>query len=253
MWIPLNDYRLLPAVSGIYVIRHRESGKEYVGQSKNVRKRAYSHGLARDAGTYLHRAVLKHGVGAFDIRVHAVILDAVERTAREIALIAQLETFGKRGFNRTIGGEGAVGRIFTDEQRRANGDRKRGHKKSDETKEKVRLSCLLSAAHRRGVPRSEETKAKIREARTRIIMPKRGPMSEAYKDAIRQSRIGQLKGGDNPKALRVGVWLPESFTPLVFSNGREAAKFLGVSAYSITKYGRLGGPVKTGVIIAYLD
>ncbi len=42
-WIALDDYRLLPAVSGIYVIRNRESLLMYVGQSKNIRKRMVSH------------------------------------------------------------------------------------------------------------------------------------------------------------------------------------------------------------------
>ncbi len=78
----------LPEASGIYIIRHDASGREYVGQAVNVRARAQQH--VRDLSRGKRRGLFqscwnKHGPDAFSIRVAELVepvkelLDAAEQ------------------------------------------------------------------------------------------------------------------------------------------------------------------------------
>lgn len=235
-WIPLADWRRLPAAAGVYVIRHRESGKEYVGKSVSVRGRMYYHERARDVGSAIHAAVRKHGVRMFDVCVLATGAET-DLNELEVAIIAQRGSYARAGgYNLTLGGEGFSGRVFTDEQRVALGNLKRGHVKSPETLARVRESCLVAAAPRRGVPRSPETRAKISEQMAGKVRPVRGPISETRKARIREARTGQMTGAANPKARAVGVWHPESMVPEVFDTARLAAAHLGVKSKSLSAW-----------------
>lgn len=58
------------AASGVYMIRHRESGKCYIGSSYNMRRRVQAHRGHLNRGTHhsphLQNAWRKHGADAFD-------------------------------------------------------------------------------------------------------------------------------------------------------------------------------------------
>jgi group I intron endonuclease len=71
--------------AGIYAIRHSASGKVYVGQSQNVRKRIQEHSLLRKGCTYLRNALKRYGWEAFEI----VILERVD----DLALLNEREQY----------------------------------------------------------------------------------------------------------------------------------------------------------------
>lgn len=148
----------------IYMHRNRKNGKAYIGQTKRgVRNRLYCHESAARHGGQLpfQRAIRRHGIEAFETLVLAVCFDAEAASEFERALIAEYQTFGKGGYNATLGGEGTVGvrvtarrrreisRQFrnlkrTEQHRRRISEALRGHKKSPEWVEKV-------ACQKRGV------------------------------------------------------------------------------------------------------
>lgn len=235
-WAPLTDAQRLPATGGVYIIRHRASGKEYVGKSINIRRRMYDHCRPDGDDTVLKRALKKHGHAAFEVCIHTQAVEGLE--ALEVALIAERGTFGAAGYNRTTGGEGVAGRKFTEEQRKALGDRRRGVKASEATREKIRQAALATAEDRRGVPRSNETKARIRAAAAARVMPLRGPTPDEVKLRIGAGNRGKLLGAQNPKAREVLVWSPESLTPETFPCGRDAARRFGLNIKSVSAWAR---------------
>lgn len=149
----------------IYMHRNRKSGKAYIGQTmRGVRSRLYSHESAARHGSNLpfHRAIRRHGIEAFETVVLAVCFDAEAASEFERALIAEYKTFGKGGYNATLGGEGTAGtrisarrrreisRQFrslkrTEQHRRRISDALKGRKMSPEWVEKI-------ASQKRGVP-----------------------------------------------------------------------------------------------------
>lgn len=50
-------------ICGIYMIKHAKSGKMYIGQSRNIRRRFYDH--IRDNNSRIGRAIKKHGADQF--------------------------------------------------------------------------------------------------------------------------------------------------------------------------------------------
>ncbi len=114
-WLPLLESRKLPAICGLYVIRNKLNGKEYVGKSVNVRKRMTSHRQMASPHTF-HRALRKYGLENFEVCILAAGTDA-EMLALEITTIAKRKTFGTDGYNATTGGDGAPDTVWTDEMR----------------------------------------------------------------------------------------------------------------------------------------
>jgi hypothetical protein len=124
--------------------------------------------------------------------------------------------------NHTDGGEGQSGRICSDEQRKANGLRKKGTKLSDEHKEKIKQSNLVrfsnplnrekiskSMKGRKKKPMSEEQKEKIRQ--TNLIkmntpeMKKRPPMSEEQKEKIRATNLLRMNEPEMKKKISIAM------------------------------------------------
>jgi group I intron endonuclease len=67
------DYKELPRESGVYKIEHIDSGRCYIGSSKNIRARCYEHirtlRKAKHHSQYLQRAWNKYEEDSFQIRV----------------------------------------------------------------------------------------------------------------------------------------------------------------------------------------
>jgi group I intron endonuclease len=233
-WVPLYKYTELPKISGIYLIRNIDSGRTYVGKSINIRKRARDHYAMKD-DTYLARGLRKHGHDRFQVRAYIAAIPEILNSL-EVMLIRVMGTYGKLGYNRTLGGEGTPGRIYTDEQRIALGNLKRGHKKSAETIEKIKQSSKVAAASRVGVPRTEEVRAKLRKSAAVRYNPPRGPMRDSWKEAICASLIGVSSGANNPRARSVLVWVPESMVPFSFSTAKEAAKYFSLPKRNVSNW-----------------
>jgi group I intron endonuclease len=99
---------------GIYCIRNKINGKQYVGKSTNIEKRWRVHkNLKSKSCSYIHRALLKYGIDNFDF----VVLEQIDSKTpnlkellnfRESFWIQKLDTIvdHNKGYNLTYGGEG---------------------------------------------------------------------------------------------------------------------------------------------------
>lgn len=238
-WIPLQEYRRLPAAPGLYIVRHKVSRLEYVGKSVNVRSRMYYHIRAKIDDTYFYRSIQKHGAEAFEVCLYQLAPRA-DLCQLEVSLIAERGTFSPGGYNTTVGGEGAVGRKFTEEQRRALSDRQRGKVSSTETRERTRQSMLAVAADRRGIPRTAEVRQKISQARTGKTYGPRGPASEKHRAALKAAKLGAHVGAKNPRARAVGAWAPEAMLPQIFLTSQDAAAHFNLPKKIVGRWCRQG-------------
>lgn len=287
VWIPLAECRRLPAVCGLYIVRHTESGKEYVGKSVNVRHRAGDHRRAKTGATYLYRAVRKHGIGAFEICLHAVGTEE-EVTVLEIAVIAARGTFNPAGYNQTCGGDGVSGYRATPEHRAAIVARQTGRPITEEAKAKMRAWALENNAFR-GKKHTPETLVKMSEASKRQAIER--PISAEGRASIARANARKLgtkhsdhtkalisaklkggkkpegfgvglhtgeknamhgrKGAKHPRAVQVLAWPPGSMTPLTFPTSDAAAAWAGCSITSMSSYCNGTQRAKSGAVFAH--
>ena len=151
----------------IYVIRHRASGKAYVGKTKHLQKRWKQHQkLHSKTCRYLHAAMTKYGASSFDFEA-VEACDEKDAAAREIHWINQLNTLAPKGYNLTLGGEGG----------------------SLHEETRARLSAAL-----RGKPRTEATKARIRAGHVGRVVDDQGRANmSASRQGEQNHRFGKPK------------------------------------------------------------
>lgn len=114
---------------------------------------------AKSGSTYrFHQALRKHGEDAFEYVILESCVNADELVDTERRLICLFGTKNYAlGYNMTDGGEGASGRVISEETRERHRQAQRGKKHSEETKAKMRES------HRNRPPITDETRQKLRE------------------------------------------------------------------------------------------
>ena len=262
-WISILDYLELPLeTSGVYIIRNKVNGKEYVGKSVNVRKRIKSH-VETSSGRYLYRAFAKYGLNSFEVCLYLIGTEK-EVTELETLIIEERKTFVPGGYNMTLGGDGSTGYRYTDEMRAAAVIRQTGKLHSEETLAKMKAS----GGHRKGATMSEEAKAKIsqglvgknlgrpvsKETREKIRIANTGkigtPMTQEHKQKLSERNSGvvkpwlseKLKGSGNPMFGKVSpnrrkIHLTESCgKETIFDSSIAAATYLGVNAASISDW-----------------
>lgn len=107
----LASVRGLWGATGVYVLTHRESGRRYVGQSADIGRRMAIHrsGAKRgDKSSEIRRALIEHGIDAFDMQVvdecSADELDELETFAIEFFDATNPDC----GFNGRTGGRNGV-------------------------------------------------------------------------------------------------------------------------------------------------
>ena len=148
----------LKKTCGIYAITHKETGKQYIGQSIDCFERWKQHQTPKKGSSGIKGAIMKHGVDQF-------VFEVVEEckkdllNEREIFYIKERETMAPLGYNLTSGGG-------------------QGHEYSTESKKK------MSEAGKKRAPPSAETRAKISEA------GKNRTMSEEARAKISASHMG---------------------------------------------------------------
>lgn len=104
----------------VYCITNTVNGKRYVGVSRSPESRWRRH-LIKARGKpegrqRIHHAISKYGPAAFTFEVLACARTWDDALATEVLLIKELSTH-EAGYNRTAGGEGVVGLIWSDETR----------------------------------------------------------------------------------------------------------------------------------------
>lgn len=130
----------------IYKITNLTNGKAYIGLTKRDEKKRFREHFAQSRWPskssdkrHLFNAMRKYGEECWSVEVIARAKTWEELCALEVKLIADHQTHDRRkGYNSTLGGEGANGLVFSPEVR-----------------------ARLSAA-RKGIPLREETKEKLR-------------------------------------------------------------------------------------------
>ena len=153
-----------------------------------------------------HTAIQKklHGLGmAVEVRIVASNLTEEEAFSIEVQRIAMWQGAGIDLANKTLGGEGVSGLVFSDKHRKKIGDAMRGKKRPPMSEEQ---KAKLSAA-KKGKPapwlcgkrHSEETKLKISKANTGKVGPNKGkPKPDHVKAKISQSLAKAIRGCNNP-------------------------------------------------------
>ena len=102
----------------IYIVTNKANGKQYVGISKDLKRRWDQHLSANGSAPALHAAIKKYGADGF---VFSHICDAFDFEAAcdlERMLIQQHNTKAPHGYNLTDGGDGAAGLVFSEEAKR---------------------------------------------------------------------------------------------------------------------------------------
>ncbi len=132
----------------VYCYTHNDSGRHYVGQStsKFLNRRVWAHKHMKSGCQHFNDAVQKYGYDAFTFRIlEDEIPTAEQLDAMETYWIKELNSYGKGGFNMTLGGQGA-----------------RGIKRSDSAKQKTSESLKRAYAEgRKEKKHTAHTKALI--------------------------------------------------------------------------------------------
>jgi len=144
----------------IYLATNKVNGKQYVGKTvRSLCARRLSHVVRAKKGsmTAFHRALLKHGIDAFDWEV--LIEEDVERLLNrwERFYIKRFGTKSPHGYNLTDGGEGMSGYVHSKESKTKIGAAQLGKIVSLETRAKIHFANL-------GRVLSTETRARIGDA-----------------------------------------------------------------------------------------
>jgi group I intron endonuclease len=113
-----------PLRCGVYLIRHRASGKGYVGSSASMEKRWSNHRTGNGSTVYLTRAIKRHGADAFDFSVLELCARA-DLPRVEGKWIAALGTLAPNGYG---------GQVRSEESRRKQGEKLKGRKFRPEAK-----------------------------------------------------------------------------------------------------------------------
>jgi len=175
----------------VYRITNIENNKSYVGiTTRNIERRWYEHKyVPNSCGQLLAKAIKKYGEKSFVIEHIASAIGGTDNLKElEKQLIEQCGTKVPNGYNLTAGGDGVFGFKHTEEQKKRNGNLKRGTKASKETKEKMKQAHLGEKNHFFGKQHSEETKQKIALAKTGKVGPWIGkPRSEETKRKISEA------------------------------------------------------------------
>jgi len=146
-----------------YIITNKQNGKSYVGiTTRKIARRWYEHCyVGNSCGQLLNKAINKYGIDAFEIQVVASAKTISDLKELEKQLIVQYQTKVPNGYNLTDGGDGLTGYRHTEEQKKRNGDAKRGTIHSDKTKQKMKDAHLGENNHFYGKSHSKETKQRI--------------------------------------------------------------------------------------------
>lgn len=199
-------------IIGIYKITNKINGKIYIGQSKNIYKRWFSHKETRKREKYknvlLYKAMNKYGIENFDFEI-IEICDEELLNEKEIFYIEKYGSFshGKnKGYNQTLGGGGGYGFVFSEERLQKARDAATGKNNGMYGKKHSKESKLKMREKRLNKKLSDSAKQKIGEANKNKIVSEetRKKLSEAGKN-----RNFDISNGKNPRAIKVycdGVW-----------------------------------------------
>ena len=125
----------------IYKITNTINGKTYIGKTINLKKRWYQHRRMKE-NKVLYKAFNKYGIENFTFE-EVISIKSEDKETLDF-MLNTLETFYiekfnsyNKGYNCTLGGEGTVGRIVSEENRMNLRNSHLGHKHTEKHKEKI--------------------------------------------------------------------------------------------------------------------
>lgn len=122
--------------SGLYKITHKETGRVYIGQSKNLRSRWYAHkSRTPQKHSVIKKALLKYGVDSFSFDVLVYAKDRDYLNTLEEAAIKVYDCLTPNGFNLRKGGDVAS---FSDESRKRMSESRKKFMEKDGNADKYR-------------------------------------------------------------------------------------------------------------------
>ena len=177
----------------MYLIRNTITGKAYIGKTGRSLSTRWKEHVSnafslrknpRCRNTYLSRAIRKHGQGAFESSVLSQACSDQDAGEIERFWVVFLKAYdASRGYNLTLGGEGALGHKHSPATRALLSASHIGHKQPPEVREKIRRGMLgrkhpevaIAMRKRKGVkypPMTPEHKKAVGEAsRNRVWTP----------------------------------------------------------------------------------
>ncbi len=173
----------------IYKCKSFTSGKPYVGwTSKTIEHRIANHKRATKNGSqnHFHRAIRKYGIDDFEITIIETDVDSERWAEREIYWIDYFDSY-TNGYNMTIGGQGRLGVILT-----------------EETKSKISKSLKKVEDNGKTVA---ENKA---ERRVKTIEDNGGFEEISKKSSDTQKKNGKNKGIKNPRYKSTPIVIEDS-------------------------------------------
>lgn len=126
----------------VYVATHA-SGRTYVGwTAKKLGRRRSRHLVDAKAGSscYFHRALMKHGIEAFEWTILEAHSTDEEAKIAEIWYIEYFKSIGVELYNMTNGGDGQLGQMRSDITRNKISSAMKGRVFSDEHLERLRTA-----------------------------------------------------------------------------------------------------------------
>lgn len=96
---------------GIYMIKKRNNGQKYIGQSINIENRFREHKSLKDKSSHIDNAINKYGVGAFDFLILKELPEDRDLLNKyEKYYIKKYNTFlSNFHYNHTAGGDACFG------------------------------------------------------------------------------------------------------------------------------------------------
>ena len=198
----------------IYKATNKLNDKVYIGQTtKSLDTRIKGHiNHCKDITRKYHftNALRKYNIDDFNWEIICECIDLNDLNEKEIYYIKYFDTL-KNGYNSTIGGEGIVGRIVSEEERQRQSERMVGDKNhyygkkhTAEIRKKISDKLLTTDKHvNRGKSLSEEWKRKIGESQKGKIISK-----ETLENQSRALK-GKYVGKDNKLAKKFVITTPE--------------------------------------------
>jgi len=212
------------SVWSIYIITNKVNGKQYVGMTKNIKRRWHQHISANGSAPALHAAIKKYGNDGF---IYSYICDAFDFEAAcdlEQVLIKQHNTKTPYGYNLTDGGEGVSGLPAWNKGAKATAEQiennrlahigqvpwNKGAKSTEKHIENNRLGHIGQVAWNKGLKvgpvHSEEFKAKISAIHKGNKWRQGLPSSEKQKATASALSKGNTYAAGNT-ARRTWVWV----------------------------------------------
>lgn len=205
----------------IYLCTNELNGKRYVGlTSISLNRRKSNHktqAFTLNSQSKFHRALRKYGIDSFKWEVlDDKSLTVEELITKEIEYIERFDTY-KSGYNMTIGGDGAVGSIHTEEWKKQQSKRsKRFHQENENHKKWLALSLEEKYGKKANNIRSKMSQS----GKSKLQDGKRTDLTEYSRDKMSSSK---MKDG-NPNYVSI----PDNEQNLIITLYKQHGRILPI-------------------------